>query len=221
MNKKILISIFILLSILIAATLSYQKNKATFPNYSLECYPKAMEIATKFSKYVYEKYGFETIGTGGGFLENFNNLTLQFTKTEGTSIKELRNVAIESSQELLKRINSFPELFPYFVDNCFNIKNLSLSFSSNQPNSDLKFYYFSVSIENGCLSYYYSEDSNNPLKLLHQESYQTALAIYNKTHPSSPITPFESIPIENHIYPSDKPEPTRSRYKSCNSERFY
>jgi hypothetical protein len=72
-------------------------------------------------------YGLRCFGVGGGFLEKVNRISISFTLEGQRSQKELREIIVSITNDLLIRYNSDEALRPYLKNFPFTAENLRIT----------------------------------------------------------------------------------------------
>ena len=171
---KLFISFFIFVFVF-----SYQQLQAS-PNMQEPIYYKYSDaIVNPYCTYLKKTYQLHCYGNGGGFLENINNIQLNFNGIRNLSIEEARILIIECTEELLKRINEDTQVRPYLSHYPFTEKGLTLLINFDKKNGETVDANFIADVFtcNEMIYYDIYDPQKNLLKKIYQEPYQNALQI--------------------------------------------
>lgn len=141
------------------------------------------DVVYPYCAYLKRTHHLNCDGSGGGFMDNINNIHLSFSGVKNLSIDEARILIIESSEELLNRINNDIKVRPYLSHYPFTEKGISLLISLDKKNGDRvdsDFIAF-VFTSNGMVYYDVYDSQENLLKKVYEEPYKKALQIVNQT----------------------------------------
>ena len=145
---------------------------------------EADRIIDKFSSEM-KKEGFILVGSGGAMMDNIKEFHLSYEKINSVDVDQARTILIDKALRLINIINSDVKIRPYLNNYPFNLKNINLDlfFTKEKggfalaPNIATAF----THTRTGKVVFTADNPAKILLKIVHEETFEEALEIYNNT----------------------------------------
>ncbi len=169
-----------LITILILNFLFFMISCKSFSKYGYQNEPKYIHLADgiinktanefKTQKHLY------LIGHGGSLMYDVKKLSISFVSNEDIDINKGRELIIYCIQTFLSNINSDEQIRPYLNTFPFQAKDIDISISFRESDTEIKHSIDFISMHYGKIFYDIS-DKEETLKTIHKETYEEALKI--------------------------------------------
>jgi hypothetical protein len=93
-------------------------------------------LVNAYDKQMRKEYGLRLAGSGGGFMNDVNCISLYYEATQSVDDANARRVLVDCVEKLLCRINSDKKLRPYLHNYPFTAYNLDICISFRTPRDD-------------------------------------------------------------------------------------
>lgn len=148
----------------------------------------ADRITVKVAHEIESEAGLRLCGTGGGMMDHIRMMAMSFNCHRETTLEQGRELLIYCVNEYLTAINSNEQVRPYLVHYPFTPKDIEIRiFLSNSDQTEVSNGAISVLSEVGGKLVYCNRDTKDHLKDLHEETYEVAVELLEKSEPFEKI----------------------------------